>query len=348
MSERRSPVSGFIAIAVVVCGAAGAFAYTAGWLSPQRLTASKVVDALAPPEGPALGYRRNHAKGICFTGSFEASGDAAAISYAAIFTRGQYPVIGRLNLAGPTPSASDDTGRIRGLSIQVKGPGGGEWRSGMITPPFFPVGTPEAFYALLSASGSKDAAAMPAFIAAQPEFTAFGNWAETAPWTPSYAQNQFNSLNAFRATAPDGTVRAVRWSAVPTVPVEAISPEDLAKRGPNALDDELRTRLDTGPVRYTMQLTVANAGDPTADPSKAWGANHRTLNAGTLVVERLEAEPDGPCRDLNYDPTVLPQGLSTGDDPFPAVRSAAYAVSYDRRTAETKHYPRQPGAAAAR
>ena len=344
ISKRRSSASGFIVIAVVVSGTASAFAYSAGWLSPHRVTASEVVDALAPPEGPALGHRRNHAKGICFTGSFEASGDAAAISQAAIFTRGQYPVVGRFNLAGPNPSASDDTGRIRGLSIQVKGPGGAEWRSGMITPPFFPVATPDAFYALLSASGSKDAAAMPAFIAAHPEFVAFGNWAKTAPWTPSYIQNQFYGLNAFRATAPDGTVSAVRWSVMPTVPVEAISPEDLGKRGPNALDDDLQTRLDTGPVRYTLQLTIANAGDPTADPSKAWGADRHRLNAGTLVVQRLEAEPDGPCRDLNYDPTILPQGLSTGDDPFPAARSAAYAVSYDRRTAETKDYPRQPAA----
>ncbi|MBC7665511.1 MAG: catalase, partial [Caulobacter sp.] len=39
------------------------------------------------------------------------------------------------------------------------------------------------------------------------------------------------------------------------------------------------------------------------------------------------------------DPTVLPSGIATSDDPFPAARSAAYAGSYDRRTAETKDYP---------
>jgi catalase len=32
--------------------------------------------------------------------------------------------------------------------------------------------------------------------------------------------------------------------------------------------------------------------------------------------------------------------MQTSDDPFPAARSAAYAVSYDRRTSESKHYPR--------
>jgi len=32
--------------------------------------------------------------------------------------------------------------------------------------------------------------------------------------------------------------------------------------------------------------------------------------------------------------------MRTSDDPFPAARSAAYAKSYDLRTAEAKDYPR--------
>ena len=46
--------------------------------------------------------------------------------------------------------------------------------------------------------------------------------------------------------------------------------------------------------------------------------------------------------DINFDPTVLPAGMRTSDDPFPAARSAAYSVSYNRRTAEEKDYPRTP------
>jgi catalase len=61
---------------------------------------------------------------------------------------------------------------------------------------------------------------------------------------------------------------------------------------------------------------------------------------GTLVVSKVEAEPDGPCRDINFDPTVLPSGIHTSDDPFPAARSAAYSVSFNRRTSEEKAYPR--------
>src|SRR6201985_2110390 len=97
----------FIVIAAVVGIAAIGFAYTAGWLSPKRLTPEKLVAALAPPGGPALGYRRNHAKGICFTGTFAANGAGSALSTAPVFTQGEYPVLGRFNLATADPHSAD-------------------------------------------------------------------------------------------------------------------------------------------------------------------------------------------------------------------------------------------------
>ena len=78
-SPARSAFGSLVLIAVIVGGVAAAFAYTAGWLTPDRLTPNKIVAALAPPTGPALGHRRNHAKGICFTGVFEANGAGTAL-----------------------------------------------------------------------------------------------------------------------------------------------------------------------------------------------------------------------------------------------------------------------------
>ena len=114
----------------------------------------------------------------------------------------------------------------------------------------------------------------------------------------------------------------------------------LAKRGPNFLEQDIAQRVASAPQRWTMVVTVANAGDPTADPSKAWPEDRRTVEVGTLTAQQVQAEPDGPCCDINFDPAVLPSGMRTSDDPFPAARSAAYAKSYDLRTAEAKDYPR--------
>jgi catalase len=337
----RSVLGSLVLIAVVIGGGAAAFAYTAGWFSPQRLTPNELVDAFTPPNGkPPLGHRRNHAKGICFTGVFEANGAGSALSYAQVFARGQYPALGRFNLATTDPNAPDATVRVRGMGLQISTPDGQEWRAAMITPPFFAVSTPQAFYELLLASSSKDPNAMKTFAAAHPEIAPFGAWAKSAPWTGSYAEERYNGLDSFVFTNSSGADYTVRWSLLPAAQPVPVSPDVLAKRGLNFLEQEITERVRVAPQRWTMVVTVANPGDPTADPSKAWPEGRRMVEVGTLVVQHIEPEQDGPCRDINFDPTVLPSGIRTSDDPFPAARSAAYAKSYDRRTAEAKYYPR--------
>jgi catalase len=136
---RRSltyPMFGSLLLIAVVIGACvTAFACTAGWFSPQRLTPDKLVDAFMPPGGEPLGHRRNHAKGICFTGIFDANGAGSALSQAQFFTRGQYPVLGRFNLGTADPNAPDATVRVRGMGLRIATPNGQEWRSAMIDTP---------------------------------------------------------------------------------------------------------------------------------------------------------------------------------------------------------------------
>jgi catalase len=257
-----------------------------------------------------------------------------------VFSRGQYPILGRLNLATADANAPDATVRVRGIGLRIATPDGQEWRSAMIDAPIFAASTPQAFYDLLIASASKDPNAMKTYVGAHPEIAAFGAWAKSAPWTGSYAEEQFNSLNSFIFTDASGAEHAVRWSLVPAAQAVPIAPDDLAKRGPDFLEQEITERVRGGPVRWTMVVTVANPGDPTADPTKAWPEDRRKVEVGTVVAQQIEAEPDGPCRDINFDPTILPTGMRTSDDPFPAARSSAYAKSYDLRTAEAKDYPR--------
>jgi catalase len=336
----RSVLGSFVVIGLVVGVSAVAFAYTAGWLSPNRLTPGKLIQALAPPGGAALGHRRNHVKGICFTGYFEANGNGTTLSRAGIFARGQYPALGRFNVGTPDPEAADATVRVRGMGLRILPPDGQEWRAALIDPPFFPVSTPRAFYGLLRASASKDPKAMDAFTAANPEFATFAAWAKGAPWTGSYAEDRYNSLNSFIFTDGSGEDHAVRWSLLPAAQPVPVAHDELLKRGSDFLEQEITERVGNGPQRWTMIVTVAASGDPTADPSKAWPEERRSVEVGTLVVQRIEPERDGPCRDINFDPTVLPPGIRTSDDPFPAARSSAYRVSYDLRTAEAKDYPR--------
>jgi catalase len=229
---------------------------------------------------------------------------------------------------------------VRGMGLRISPPNGQEWRAALIDPPFFPVSTPRAFYGMLLASASKDPKEMEAFTAANPEFATFAAWAKSAPWTGSYAEERYNSLDSFIFTDRSGGEHAVRWSLLPAEQAVPVPHDERLKRGSDFLEQEITARVGNGPQRWTMVVTVADAGDPTADPSKAWPEDRRAVEVGTLVVQRIEPERDGPCRDINFDPTVLPSGIRTSDDPFPAARSSAYRVSYDLRTAEAKDYPR--------
>ncbi len=336
----RAALGSLVLIAAVVAFAAAAFAYTAGWFSPGRLTPQKLVDGFDLGSPPPLGHRRNHAKGICFTGVFESNGAGSELSKAQVFAKGSYPVIGRFNLGTPNPNADDAKERVRGLGVMISTPDGQEWRMAMIDPPFFPVATVQGFHDLQLASASKEPDAMAKFAGAHPEIAAFGGWAKSAPWTGSYAEERYNSLNSFIFTNSSGNDHAVRWSFAPAAAPVSVPPDELAKRGPNFLETEIAERVKGGPARFSLMVTVANPGDQTSDPSKAWPGDRRSVDVGALVVQKIEAEADGPCRDINFDPTVLPNGMRVSDDPFPAARSSAYRVSYDRRTAEEKDYPR--------
>jgi catalase len=44
-----------------------------------------------------------------------------------------------------------------------------------------------------------------------------------------------------------------------------------------------------------------------------------------------EAGNKGPCDEVMFDPTSVPEGIETPDDPVLLIRPAAYAVSFSRR-----------------
>jgi catalase len=334
------------AIGVIIAACVFAFAYTAGWLSPHRVTPARMVDALSRRGGDPAGHRRNHAKGICFTGDFEASGAGAGLSAAPMLARGRYSVIGRFAIATGNPQASDVTGRVRSMAIRIAAPDGEEWRSGMNSSPVFAVSTPEAFYEMTQAqetdpsTNKPDPLAPARFIAAHPESRPFAAWARSAPWTSSYADQVYSSLNAFYFIDATGRSHLVRWSMQPTISANPVPQSSLLSLGPDFLDRDLGQRLARGPLRWNLVVTVAEPSDPSSDATLAWPAGRRQIDVGTLVVRRAQSESDGPCRDYNYDPTILPVGILPSADPLLAARSSAYARSFDLRETEAASFAR--------
>ena len=351
----RSAVAGRLAaIGGIVFASALAFAYAGGWLSPDRLTPTRMVAALSDRGGNPLGHRRNHSKGMCFTGVFEANGAASQYSVAPMLVAGTYPVVGRFAIAVGNPDASDIMGRVKSMAVRIVAPNGQEWRSGMNNSPVFVVSNPRDFYELTltqdidPASGKPDPGAMKRFSATHPDSAPFIEWSQTAPWTTSWADQAYNSLDAFRFIDAGDVSHLVRWSMEPTISPTPVPHAALASMGPDFLEPDLVRRLSDGSLTWHLMVTLAEPGDPSNDATKAWPSDRKRVDAGTLIVQKAEAEADGPCRDFNYDPTILPSGIAVSDDPLLAARSAAYAKSFDLRTAEAADYPYSPRPAGAR
>lgn len=323
-------------IVLAIAGSALAFGYVGGWLDPGRLTPQRIVDDLQANGGLHPGYRRNHAKGVCVSGYFDSNGAAAAYSKATLFAPGRTPVSGRFAIPGGNPHAADNGGPIRSFALRFTQRDGQQWRTGMNTSPVFAVATPQAFHEQLlanrpdPATGKPDPAKQAAFFAAHPESAAFRAWGKAHKPSSSYATETYYGLNAFYFIDGDGTRHAVRWRVVPDI---AAAP-GAAAQGKDVLDDELAQHLQRGPLRWRLWVTLAAPGDPTHDATRAWPADRPEIDAGTVVLERSQPQQSGDCRDINYDPLILPDGIVASDDPLLPARSAAYAESHRRRTRE--------------
>ncbi|MFM0340155.1 catalase family peroxidase [Paraburkholderia fungorum] len=332
------------AIGAVVLVLAGGFAYTAGWLTPTRLTAPRFINTFEAVAGqPHPGYRRNHAKGLCVAGYFDSNGAGAVLSLAAVFAPGRTPVTGRFAVPGGNPSASDTSSPVRSMALLFQLQNGEQWRTGMNSTPVFAVHTPGQFYQQLlaakpdAATGKPDPAKMKAFYAANPETQPFQAWVKAHPPSSSLANAAYYSINAFRFTDSAGVSHAVRWAMVPDTPYAPIT--DAEKDEKNFLQADLDQRVQSGPLRWHLILTVAQPGDPTDDATLQWPDDRQHIDAGTLVIDHTTSQEDGTCRDVNFDPTILPAGIQPSDDPLLAARSAAYALSYKRRTREESLHP---------
>jgi uncharacterized protein (DUF302 family) len=73
------------AVFLLLASVTGLFAYLGGWLTSRALTPARMIDTFEQVNGPHPGFRRNHAKGVCFSGYFDSNGQGVALSKASIF-----------------------------------------------------------------------------------------------------------------------------------------------------------------------------------------------------------------------------------------------------------------------
>lgn len=294
----------------------------------------QLVDALNKVFGVHPGFRANHAKGIVAEGSFRASPDAAALSKASLFAGGTIPVTVRFSDSTGLPNLPDGAppANPHGMSLKFHLPDGSDTDMVLNSFKFFPVSTGADFRDLLLALAASPPDA--------PKPTPFDRFAASHPTVPaafgalgtpdSYADEQYNGVDAFVLVDKSGKRQAVRYQMEPEHLVH-LDPADAAKRAPDFLETEITDRLKHGPVTFHLKAQLAAPGDDTKDPAKPWPADRKVVELGVVTVDKVVANSAEAQKALLFLPGQLTDGIELSDDPLIELRDQAYAVSFSRR-----------------
>jgi catalase len=294
----------------------------------------QVVDAMNKVFGVHPGFRAIHAKGLIVEGTFRGAPQGAVLSKATLFDGSTIPVTVRFSDNGGVPTVPDGSADANphGMAVKFRLPDGSE--ADMVTNSlkFFPVATAQDLRDLLEAvAASPPEAPKPTkleqFVGSHPTVAAS---AATATTPASYADEQYQGLNAFVLVNKVGERQAVRFVIVPDHVVH-ITPVDAAKRDPDFLAAELSDRLKRGPVNFSLKAQLAAPGDPTADPSRPWPEDRKLVELGAFTLNTAVQDSTEAQKKLLFLPGQVPDGIELSDDSMVTVRTGAYAESFSRR-----------------
>ncbi|HKP90986.1 MAG TPA: catalase family peroxidase [Thermoleophilaceae bacterium] len=308
--------------------------------------AERCVEAIHALTGRHDGHRAAHARGTLCAGTFTAAPSASGLTSAAHMQGDPVRVTVRFSNGSGDPSTPDnDRTDGRGMATKFYLPDGGTTDIVALTLPCFFVRTPEDFVAFLSArkpdpeTGEPDMGKIGAFVQEHPETAAALQLILPSLGPPrSYATCAYNSIHAFRLEG-NGDGRHARYRWVPEAGVEALPDDEVEGAAAEYLQDDIRERLDAGPVRFTLIARLAADDDAVDDPTVPWPEGEREeVELGTLELTGLDTERETGDDVLVFDPMRVTDGIEPSDDKILHVRRPAYSVSVERRAGVPRPY----------
>jgi catalase len=315
---------------------------------PERVT--RTLANMQANVGYAPGFRRAHARGVAFRGSFTASPEAAALTTAPHMQGDAIPLVVRFSNGAGNPRSPDKTsdrkGAVMGLAVRFELPGGGTAEWAALNIPDFPAHVPDDFNALAAAQkknrkGKPNPLRIALFVLTHHRAFRGLKAILGVVTAESFATQAYNGLHAYFLVDGAGERRAFRYRWVPLAGVHGITPAEDRLLPAQFLVSEIkervaRLRVDGGrPVAWDLVFQLAEPGDPTDDMTKHWPETRTLVTAGRLIVDALHSDQDKVDRSM-FDPTLVPAGIEVSDDPVLHFRSEIYIESQKRRLAETK------------
>ena len=282
------------------------------------------------------GYRDVHAQGRYYAGTFQATPEARKISRAVHFQGTPVPAtIRHSNSASGNPS-----GPASSTSMAVKFflPDGTVTDLIALPMPLFVARTADETYELLEAGRLDPATGLPdptkfgSFLAAHPWIANAVKLFKAMPSAVSFAQTAYHALHAFRFVNAADEIQYGRYHWEPQAGVAGQTREELEKKPPSYLFEELESRLREGPVYFNLILQLAGDGDPTDDPTAPWPEDRPRVKIGQLKMTRPTTVEEIGDLVMMHDPTRLTDGIEASDDPILAARRGIYELSVAYRT----------------
>ena len=302
------------------------------------LSPEQAIDTFNEAFGRHAGHRALHARGVVLSGAFTPTAEAPSLTRAAHMTGPEVPVTVRFSNGSGNPAHPDWAPDPRGLAVKFYLPDGSRTDIVAVSSPRFPTRTPAAFVELVKAQASRPAAAwkMPLFLAQHPEtIRALPVVAPSLLAPVSYATIPYYGLHAFKWIDAEGGERHVRYKLRPAAKEARLAPWQARRRGAEYLGREILERAAAEPILFSLEIQIAEAGDPLDDPSAAWPKERPRVTVGALKIIEPDSERERGNDVLVFDPSRVSDGIECSDDPVLRFRPRAYSESIRRRAGVT-------------
>jgi catalase len=312
--------------------------------------ASDVIAQFHTIFGLHPGFRPAHAKGILLTGTFAPAAEARSLTRAPHILRESTPVTARFsNSTGiPILPDNDPNANPRGLAIRFHL---GEHKHTDIighSTDGFPVRTGQEFLEFLravasSAPGTPSPSPVEKFLGSHPAALAFVQ--APKPHPGSFAKEAYFAVTAFRFIDQAGQARYGRYRVLPTEGVGHLDEAAVMNKDANYLFAEITERISAQPVRFRIEVQVAEPADTVDDATIHWPADRRVIPFGTLTLTAVAPDNAGAQQQIIFDPIPRVDGIEGSADPLLEFRAAVYLLSGRERRQAPEAQVRPSGAA---
>jgi catalase len=284
------------------------------------------------------GFRPVHAKGVLLSGTFTPSAGVAALTKAPHVSGSSIHVEVRFSDFAGVPAVPDSNEDASPRGIAIRFYLAEHTHTDIIghSVDGFPTRTSDElvqFLRALHASGADAPKPTPieSFLASRPAALRFVQTPKPIP--TSFAKESFYSVSAYRFINSGGISKFGRYRVIPQDGNEYLEPSAAAKKDPDFLFDEIKSRIARGSVKMRVLVQLASEGDVVDDSTVPWPSQRPVVEFGTIELSGLVPDEEGAQRHIIFDPIPRVDGIEPSGDPLLEERASLYLASGRRRRA---------------